>query len=136
MTKILSFDHVSECEHLDVVGARGEAGEDGITSTTTLLDPDDPDGGIEETMSEDNRTLQLLIEAVQLFEDLNKGKVLAARAEHIEKVAELTGVQPVILTYAFKFGTLKAHRLFTKKETRTDDAKPPAAEAAAGSAPS
>jgi len=119
MSKILSYDHVSECEHLDVTGAKGDGIADTNPSASVLVGPDDPDIAYEDTMTEDDRTLQLLIEAVQLFEDLNKGKVLAARAEHIEKVAELTGVQPVILTYAFKFGTLKAHKLFTKKESRS-----------------
>jgi hypothetical protein len=70
-------------------------------------------------LSDDDRALQLLIEATSLYEDLMRGVMLAARADHIEKVAELTGVQPTILLYAFKHGTLRAHRHFLKKEYRS-----------------
>lgn len=74
-------------------------------------------GEEEETeLSENDRALQLLVESVHLFNEMNQGVLLSNRAEHLEKVAELTGVQPSILLFAYHHGVLRAHRLFIKKE--------------------
>lgn len=75
-----------------------------------------------ETLTDNDRALQILIEAVSLFEDLNRGKLLEVRAENLKSSAELTGVQPAIILYAHKHGPLRAHSLFLKKQFRPEPA--------------
>ena len=98
--------------------------ESPITGTCNICHHDEPvvcetcstfdDPAIEPT--DNDRAFQILIESLSFYEDLNKGSMLAAAAENLKSAAELTGVQPTIILYAQKFGTLRAHNLFLKKQ--------------------
>lgn len=65
---------------------------------------------------EKERALQILSESVETFEILNEGVMLASRAENLEKVSKLFGLQPNIILYAAKNGVIKAHDMFARPE--------------------
>lgn len=77
-----------------------------------------------EYMSEDDRALRLLMEAHGLYEEMNVAAMNSAKAANVEKVAELTGVQPAILLYASRHGVMRAHKMFLKKEFQSNPARP------------
>lgn len=79
----------------------------------TAIDIDDGD---EEFRVEKDRALQILSESVETFELLNEGVMLAARAENLEKVSKLFGLQPNIILYAVKNGVISAHDMFARPE--------------------
>lgn len=66
------------------------------------------------------QALEILTEAVTLFQELNDGVVLAARAEHLEKVSKIYALQPSIILFAYKNGIPQAHNHFLKKEFRSE----------------
>lgn len=74
-----------------------------------------------------DRAFQILTEAVTLYENLQNGVMMAAAAENLKSAAELTGIQPCIIQYARRFGTLRAHNVFLKKQfqAKSPESTPP-----------
>lgn len=70
-------------------------------------------------ISETEKCLEVLGDAVKLYEEANQAAMASAKAENLKTTAELTGVQPSIILYASRLGVLRAHNCFlNKKEER------------------
>ena len=79
-----------------------------------------PDSSIED-LNENDRALQLLIEATSMFRSVLRGAVLTARPDALRDISELTGVPATIIYYAYRHGVLRAHKMYLKKEFKPED---------------
>jgi len=68
--------------------------------------------------TENDKALELLTEAVDLYESLNKGLILSNMIENVEKASKFYSLQPSIILYAINNGVLTAHKTFLKQEFR------------------
>lgn len=64
---------------------------------------------------EEERGMQILIEAVWLYKSLMTGVLLNRRMEVLKDVSDSTGITIPVILYALKFGTARTHELFAKR---------------------
>jgi len=141
MTATVSFDgdderlkaRTEELVRLETV-ADSEAMEDTIYDTTCTPPDEMVDGGYQQLIeqeqleehlcsecynslsSEEDKALQLLIEATSMFRSCLRGAVLSVRTEALKEVSELTGVPSTIIYHAYRHGVLKAHNMYIKED--------------------
>lgn len=66
--------------------------------------------------SESKAAYTLLCEAMELFTELQRGSILAAKSENLEKTSKIFNLQPSIILYAYNHGLKRAHDTFFCRE--------------------
>lgn len=69
-------------------------------------------------LSDNDRALQLLIEATSMFKNALRAEALSIQLSAMKEVEELTGIPSTIVYYAYRHGVLQAHNMYIKEEIR------------------